>query len=89
LTQEQALAGADEILGTRPAPSAGAPGSGLTEREMDVLRLTVAGHVNREVAEQLFISPATVARHLANIYRKLGVDSRAKLTAFALQHDLR
>jgi predicted ATPase/DNA-binding CsgD family transcriptional regulator len=94
LSQEDAI---EEALAVRAEPAETLPPSaelgsaryGLTEREMDVLRLTVAGHVNREVAEQLFISPATVARHLANIYRKLGVDSRAKLTAFALQHDLR
>jgi DNA-binding CsgD family transcriptional regulator len=61
---------------------------GLTPRELEVLRLIVAGHINREVADQLFISPATVARHLANVYRKLGVDSRADLTAFAVRHGL-
>jgi non-specific serine/threonine protein kinase len=61
---------------------------GLTKRELEILRLIAAGHLNREVGEQLFISPATVARHIANIYRKLDVDSRAKLTAFALQHGL-
>jgi DNA-binding CsgD family transcriptional regulator len=55
---------------------------------LDVLRLIVSGHINREVADQLFISPATVARHLANIYWKLGVDSRARLTAYAIEHDL-
>ena len=60
----------------------------MTARELEVLRLIVAGHVNREVGEVLFISPTTVARHLANIYRKLGVDSRATLTAFALRHGL-
>jgi predicted ATPase/DNA-binding CsgD family transcriptional regulator len=60
----------------------------LTRRELEVLKLIVAGHINREVSELLFISPATTARHIANIYRKLGVDSRAKLTAYALRHGL-
>jgi DNA-binding CsgD family transcriptional regulator len=61
---------------------------GLTPRELEILRLIAAGKVNREVADDLFISPATVARHIANIYLKLDVDSRAKLTAFAMQHGL-
>ena len=61
---------------------------GLSERELEVLRLVAAGHTNREIGEALFISPTTVARHIANIYAKLGVDSRAKATAFAHQHGL-
>jgi DNA-binding CsgD family transcriptional regulator len=52
------------------------------------VRLVASGLINREVADVLFISPATVARHIANIYRKLDVDSRATLTAYALQHGL-
>ncbi|MEZ4561414.1 MAG: LuxR C-terminal-related transcriptional regulator [Thermomicrobiales bacterium] len=61
---------------------------GLTEREVEVLRLITGGHSNREMGERLFISPATAARHVANIYNKLGVDSRARATAFAFQHGL-
>lgn len=60
----------------------------LTERELEVLRLLAAGYSNRELADRLYISPATAARHIANIYNKLGVDSRAKATAFAHQHGL-
>jgi DNA-binding NarL/FixJ family response regulator len=61
---------------------------GLTGRELEVLRLLTGGHSNREVGEKLYISPATAARHVANIYNKLGVDSRARATAFAFQHGL-
>ncbi len=61
---------------------------GLTEREMEVLHLITGGHSNREVGAKLYISPATAARHVANIYNKLGVDSRARATAFAFQHGL-
>jgi DNA-binding CsgD family transcriptional regulator/class 3 adenylate cyclase len=61
---------------------------GLTARELEVLRLLAAGHSNRELGELLFISPATAARHVANIYAKLGVDSRAQATTFAHQHRL-
>ena len=61
---------------------------GLTKRELEVLRLLAAGESNRAIGERLFISPTTVASHVANIFGKLGVDSRAKATAFAHRHDL-
>lgn len=60
----------------------------LTGRELEVLRLLAAGESNRAIAETLFISPTTVASHIASIYGKLGIDSRAKATAFAFEHDL-
>jgi ATP/maltotriose-dependent transcriptional regulator MalT len=61
---------------------------GLTEREAAVLRLVATGRSNRKVAEELFISEHTVARHLQNIFAKLGVSSRAAATAFAVEHDV-
>ena len=61
---------------------------GLTQRELEVLRLLAAGERTRSIGERLFISPATVATHIANIYGKLGVASRAEATAFAFRHDL-
>jgi len=61
---------------------------GLTERELEVLRLVSAGKSNREIAAELFISDHTARRHLQNIFRKLGVSSRAAATAFAFQHGL-
>jgi DNA-binding NarL/FixJ family response regulator len=61
---------------------------GLTTRELEVLRLLAAGESNRAIGERLFISPTTVASHVASIFGKLGVDSRAKATAYALRHDL-
>ena len=66
----------------------GASPHGLTTRELEVLRLLAAGHSNRELGDLLFISPATAARHVANIYAKLAVDSRAQATAYAHQHGL-
>ena len=51
---------------------------GLTRRELDVLRLAAAGHSNREIAAALFISVSTVKRHLANIFAKLNVSTRAE-----------
>jgi excisionase family DNA binding protein len=61
---------------------------GLTKREQEVLRLMAAGESNRAIGETLFISPTTVASHVTNIFGKLGVDSRAKATAFAHRHNL-
>jgi pimeloyl-ACP methyl ester carboxylesterase/DNA-binding CsgD family transcriptional regulator len=60
----------------------------LTARELEVLRLLAAGHSNREVGEKLFISPTPAARHVANIYSKLGVDSRVEAAAYAHHHGL-
>ena len=60
----------------------------LSEREAQVLRLLAAGKTNRAIADELFISEKTVARHVSNIFDKLGVSSRTGATAWAFQHDL-
>jgi DNA-binding CsgD family transcriptional regulator len=60
----------------------------LTAREVLVLRLVAAGKTNRAIAADLFLSEKTVARHLSNIFTKLGLSSRAAATAYAYQHDL-
>jgi ATP/maltotriose-dependent transcriptional regulator MalT len=78
--------GAAPDLGRISAP-AGAK-HGLSERELEVLRLVAAGKSNREIASTLVISEHTVARHLQNIYAKLRVSSRAAATAFAFEHEL-
>ena len=62
--------------------------AGLTAREVEVLRLVAAGRSNRQIAEELIISEHTVARHLQNMFTKLGVSSRAAATAFAFEHGL-
>jgi ATP/maltotriose-dependent transcriptional regulator MalT len=61
---------------------------GLTTRELEVLRLAAAGKTNRTIAVDLVISEKTVARHLSNIFTKLGLGSRAAATAYAYEHDL-
>ena len=61
---------------------------GLSLRELEVLRLVAAGKSNRDIASTLVISEHTVARHLQNIYAKLGLSSRAAATAFAFEHEL-
>jgi DNA-binding CsgD family transcriptional regulator len=62
--------------------------SGLSAREVEVLRLVAAGKTNRDIAVELVISEHTVGRHLQNIYAKLGVSTRAAATAFAFEHGL-
>jgi len=60
----------------------------LSPRELQVMRLLAAGKTNREIAEDLFISEKTVARHVSNIFDKVGVSSRAGATAWAYQQNL-
>jgi DNA-binding NarL/FixJ family response regulator len=60
----------------------------LTPREVQVLRAVATGKTNRAVAEELFLSEKTVARHVSNIFTKLDVSFRSAATAYAYQHDL-
>jgi ATP/maltotriose-dependent transcriptional regulator MalT len=62
--------------------------AGLTEREIEILRLIVAGRTNNEIASELCLSAKTVSRHVSNIFTKIGVTSRAAATAFAFEHQL-
>jgi ATP/maltotriose-dependent transcriptional regulator MalT len=79
-----------EKLGATPL-AAGSPAAavgGLSPREVEVVRLLAAGKSNRAIASQLFISEKTVARHVSNIFAKLGVSTRAAATAYAYEHGL-
>jgi DNA-binding CsgD family transcriptional regulator len=60
----------------------------LTDREVQVLRLIATGRTNRVIAQSLRISEKTVARHVANIFTKLGISSRAAATAYAYRHEI-
>jgi len=63
-------------------------GDELTPREREVLRLVATGKTNRAIAATLGISEKTIARHVSNIFTKLGLASRAAATAYAYEHDL-
>ena len=69
----------------RPPPAWPA---GLSEREVEVLRLIARGASYKEVAGRLSISPKTAEHHVAHIYAKIGVSSRAAAALFAMEHNL-
>jgi HD-GYP domain-containing protein (c-di-GMP phosphodiesterase class II) len=66
----------------RPLPA------GLTERQVEVLRLLAQGLTNHQIAERLFVSPRTAEHHVQDIYVKIGVSSRAAAALFAMEHEL-
>ena len=70
----------ERVSGERPA--------GLTEREVEVLRLVARGERNKAIAAQLGISPKTVGNHVQHIYEKAAVNSRAAAALFAMEHRL-
>jgi DNA-binding NarL/FixJ family response regulator len=72
-------------LGLKAAAGPRAAGE-LTRRETEVLRLLGEGLTNRQIAERLFLSPKTVEHHVARIYRKLGLGTRAEAAAWAVRH---
>jgi two-component system response regulator DegU len=62
--------------------------NGLTERELEIVRLVASGYKNKEVGATLMISERTVKTHLTNIFQKLGVRDRVGLVMYALKHNL-
>ena len=82
----------DAVIRAIPAPAPapdgpGAAASVLTAREREIAALIARGMSNRGIADELVISPATAARHVANIFTKLGFSSRAQLAAWAAQRE--
>jgi DNA-binding CsgD family transcriptional regulator len=75
-------AGPDQAKAHAPLPG------GLTPREAEVLRLVASGQSNASIAAELVLSEKTVARHLSNIFGKLGVTSRTAAAAYAFEHRL-
>jgi DNA-binding NarL/FixJ family response regulator len=72
------------LRGSAPAPRP----AGLSERELEVLRILAAGKSNKEIAFELSISEKTVHSHVASIFGKLGVGNRTEAAAFALKQNL-
>ena len=88
----EAAALAEQLASSLPAATqngmAASYPAGLSEREVEVLRLVAAGLTNAQVAERLFISPRTVNAHLNRIYGKLNVAGRGAAIRFAADHGL-
>ena len=64
------------------------PRTSLSARELEILQAVAAGHTNKEIAQELFISQATVKTHLVHIFDKLGVDNRTSAVAKAREQQL-
>jgi DNA-binding NarL/FixJ family response regulator len=77
----------DEIS-TPTARRGGSGGGGLSERELQVLRLVAAGHANKEIARQLAIAERTAKFHVSSLMNKLGAGNRAQVVALAVQRGL-
>jgi DNA-binding CsgD family transcriptional regulator len=76
-----------EQLESQPAPAPTYP-NGLTQREVEVLRLIALGRSNSEIAQELFISSNTVAHHVTNILNKTNTANRTEAATYAAQHGL-
>jgi DNA-binding CsgD family transcriptional regulator len=89
LTYEELSAATDLARLDALSPGDGAHGAhGLTARELEVLGMIAAGRTNKAIAAELVLSVRTVDRHVANIFAKLGVSSRAAATTYAHEHGL-
>jgi HD-GYP domain-containing protein (c-di-GMP phosphodiesterase class II) len=77
-----------EAAGTRPVRVPEAWPAGLSDREVEVLRLLARGKTNRQIAADLVIAEKTVGRHVENIYAKTGLSTRAGAALFAAEHEL-
>jgi DNA-binding CsgD family transcriptional regulator len=76
------LGAALDVRVTRDLSQGSALPAGLTAREAEVLQLVADGQTNKEIAASLFLSERTVARHLSNIFTKIGVTSRTAAASF-------
>jgi ATP/maltotriose-dependent transcriptional regulator MalT len=90
LARVDALVPRTPVVAPADQPSAGRPRGpgGLSPRELEVIRLLATGRTNHAIATDLFLSEKTVARHVSNIFTKLGVASRTAAAAYAYEHHL-
>jgi HD-GYP domain-containing protein (c-di-GMP phosphodiesterase class II) len=77
-----------EAAGHEPSTRRGAWPQGLSDREVEVIRLLAGGRSNREIAAELVISPRTAEHHVQHIYTKIGASTRAAAAMFAMEHGL-
>ncbi|HEY7538429.1 MAG TPA: HD domain-containing phosphohydrolase [Gaiellaceae bacterium] len=77
-----------EAVGDRPVHVPEAWPAGLSDREVEVLRLLARGKTNRQIASELVIAEKTVGRHVENIYGKTGLSTRAGAALFAAENEL-
>lgn len=75
------------LIAAAPEAPIGPP-DGLSEREVEVLRLVALGHTNAEISDQLYLSVRTVESHRAHIQQKVGRTTRSELVAYAREHGL-
>jgi two-component system response regulator NreC len=75
-------------LGAKLAADTGESADGLSERELEILRLIALGHTNTEIAEQLYLSVRTIESHRAHVQQKLKLNKRSDLVRYALEHGL-
>jgi len=88
IANPQRLAEVRAALAEIGETAAGALPDGLTARQAEVLGLVAAGLSNKQIAGQLYLSPATVERHLATVYSKIGVSGRVEAARYAMAHGL-
>lgn len=92
LSRDEPIVAEPEASQPEPAPPASMPETtanphGLTEREIEVLRLIAAGRTNQEAADELHVSVRTIERHVTNLYAKIGASNRAEATAYAFREN--
>jgi putative nucleotidyltransferase with HDIG domain len=85
---QRAVAAVLTAAGNPPRTRRSAGPAGLSEREIEVLRLLAGGDSQKTIAQKLFLSPSTVHTHVAHVYEKVGVSTRAAAALFAMQEGL-
>ena len=78
----------EELMSRTGRANAPAYPAGLTQREVEVLRLVAAGRTDREIDEELFIAVRTVTTHVGNILNKTGASNRVEAAGFAIRNGL-
>ena len=86
-TLAERVAARQELLRSQPQAIPAYP-AGLTQREVEVLRLIAMGKSNTQISEQLVVAEGTTRRHVSNIYAKIGTTNRAEATIYAVREGL-